>query len=534
MTTENKKSELAELYNKYLAARRDLLKARYDAAQTHLGNQEHWKNADFYSPNAAASPNVRRILKSRARYEVVENNPYLKGVVLSIANDFVGSGPKLQIIDERFSPEIRKRVQSKFAEWAKNVGLREKLWRLEFSKRVDGESFAIAFQNKRTKYPIKLDFYVIESDRVGGNLIDFKAPEKGYGEIDGVRFDEYEQPIEYFILDHHPGTSWPFPSMEMSKGLGSGKWVKAEFVLHWFRKDRGWLRGIPELAPSFPLCSLLRRYTLATVRNAEVSADFTVLLESQNPLSPTPFTDGHGNLITDEPFDVFPLEMGMCMILPRGYKPNKLDSVPIGSDFDDFVGAIIREIVRPLLVPYNLAVGSSKDSNMSSSVLDANLYKSAQNHERMHCEDNVLNKIFSLWWQEAVLQDGYLELPKSLRELDFPPENKWRWDNIGILHTDPSKVADYLTVMRNSGFMTDKDIQEIWFNRDIEDWRQEIAEDEEFRVEQMKKKAEVNNMYKKSGDGDNSSDSKKSSARAMNGSMKACRLRKKAKARMSL
>ena len=40
------------------------------------------------------SARVRRMLRNRSRYEVA-NNPYAKGVVLTLASDVLGTGPRL-------------------------------------------------------------------------------------------------------------------------------------------------------------------------------------------------------------------------------------------------------------------------------------------------------------------------------------------------------------------------------------------------------------------------------------------------------
>jgi hypothetical protein len=55
------------------------MRAKYDAAQTVTSNEHHWSNADTLDPHAANSPDVRRKLRARSRYEIIENNPYLKG-----------------------------------------------------------------------------------------------------------------------------------------------------------------------------------------------------------------------------------------------------------------------------------------------------------------------------------------------------------------------------------------------------------------------------------------------------------------------
>ena len=62
------------------------LRARYDAALTSDNNRRHWANADGLSANAANSPEVRRVLRNRRRYEVA-NNSCARGVILTLAYD---------------------------------------------------------------------------------------------------------------------------------------------------------------------------------------------------------------------------------------------------------------------------------------------------------------------------------------------------------------------------------------------------------------------------------------------------------------
>ena len=54
-----------------------VVRARYDAAQTTVENAKHWAMADALSADGAASADVRRKLRQRARYEVA-NNSYAK------------------------------------------------------------------------------------------------------------------------------------------------------------------------------------------------------------------------------------------------------------------------------------------------------------------------------------------------------------------------------------------------------------------------------------------------------------------------
>ena len=72
------------------------LQAKYDAAQTTRENIRHWIMADGLPADAAANSDVRKKLRERSRYEVA-NNSYAKGIVLTLANDCVGTRPRLQV-----------------------------------------------------------------------------------------------------------------------------------------------------------------------------------------------------------------------------------------------------------------------------------------------------------------------------------------------------------------------------------------------------------------------------------------------------
>ncbi len=120
------------------------LQARYDAAQTTAENRKHWANADGLSADAANSPEVRATLRQRARYETA-NNSYAKGMVLTLANDVVGTGPRLQALTE--DREANRRIEKAFAAWSTSVGLAEKLRTMRKAKATDGEAFAMLTHN---------------------------------------------------------------------------------------------------------------------------------------------------------------------------------------------------------------------------------------------------------------------------------------------------------------------------------------------------------------------------------------------------
>lgn len=491
-------------------ARSIMIKAKYDAAQTIKNNENHWANADNLDPHQVASPTVRRTLRSRSRYEVMENNAFLQGIMLTKANDFVGrSGPRLCITDLDVKPEIRQFIEKKFRAWSKEIKLRQKLWRMYLAKVVDGETFAKAYRSRRhIASEVQLDFQVYEADQISSEPAVPMIKNAQSGEVDGVKFDKHLEPFSYHILHDHPGGS---PRFSLFGSPTEGQWVKERFVCHWYRRMRGWLRGIPETVTCLPLCSILRRYTIATLLHAEVQASVTGFIESEGPPGTDTWTDGT-NQVTDNPFDTFPIEPGMINNLPWGYKWKQTSSTPLGAQYDHFVGSILREIVRPLMVPYGLAIGTHQDSNMASAVVDQHLYQGSIQNDRAHCCEDVLTKMFYLWWQEAALV--YSEL-RGTGKMFWEIEHKWRWDKVGLDHTDPQKVANALATLGPGGlhFYTDRDLQEEFHNRDLEEWQEEVKGDQEFRLQYLqppKEESNGNDPSSSGKEGDKKDDSGKS------------------------
>jgi len=471
--------------------RREMLNAKYDAAQTVTANENHWSQSDNLDPHSANSLSVRQKLRARSRYETIENNPYLKGVLLTITGDTVKTGPTLKITDKRLSKEQRRHIERRWAGWFKAIKGRRKLWRTKLAKTVDGEGFQFAYQDPSLKDRVKLNFFCVEADRVSSeNVMSYMKPSETMNEIDGVRFNAYDVPLQYYLLNIHPGNAGNLFQF-FAKQIG-GNWVDAKYVLHWFRQDRGWLRGIPETTPSLPLCAIMRRYTLAVVRAAEIAADFSAVIESEGPPNMNAWTDGNGNPLVDDPFDVFPVEYGMITSLPWGTKLNQMDAKQPTGMYDNFIDSLLREILRPLLVPFNVGAGSSKDSNMASAVVDEEVYENGIKEDRVTGEEDVLDPMTNLWWDEAKLIPGYLDeeisaernvLTQNPTLREEMPEHCFRWPKVGLGHTDPLKVARALIEQRKDGILTDRDIQETYFNRDVDDWREEVVEDTEFRNE---------------------------------------------------
>jgi lambda family phage portal protein len=393
------------------------LRARYDAAVTTEDNRRHWANADFLSANAGARPEVRRVLRNRARYEVA-NNSYAHGIVLTLANDVIGTGPRLQMLlgdgENDGGKNVNGVIEREFAAWAKAIDLPGKLRTMRQARAQDGEAFGLLHSNLNLEHPVKLDIKLIEADQVTTPLMKLSTPTF----VDGIVFDTYGNPKEYHVLDYHPGDCLTIAPLAY-------RVIPAGSIVHWFRKDRpGQARGLPDILPALPLFAQLRRYTLAVIAAAETAADFAAVLFTDSP--------ANGEAQALEPMDVVELERRMATVLPDGWKLGQIEARQPTTTYDMFKREILNEIARCLNMPYNIAACNSSGYNYSSGRLDHQTYYKSIRVEQAHCEMVVLDHILKAWLAEAMIV-----YPELADVEDWP--HQWFWD--GHEHVDPQKEA---------------------------------------------------------------------------------------------
>jgi len=399
---------------------RRMIRAGFDSAVTNDANRRHWAGADGLSADAAASPDVRRTLRNRARYETA-NNSYAKGIVLTLANDVVGTGPRLQLLTD--DDEGNERIEQSFMAWAKAIGLPETLRTMRASRATDGEVFAVLVSNPRLTTPVKLDLRLVEADQVTTPdlwVLDDHA-------VDGIVFDDAGNPAEYHILKGHPGDARSgFLGLEYDR-------VPAEAVIHYFRADRpGQSRGIPDITPALPLFAQLRRFTLAVLGAAETAADFAGILYTDTP--------ANGEAESVEPMDAIELEARSLLTMPGGWKMAQVHAEQPATTYAEFKREVLNEIARCLNMPFNVAACNSSGYNYASGRLDHQVYFKSIRVEQDQLACAVLDRLLLAWLREAVLVSDLL--PLRVRTLIATGEalpHQWFWD--GNEHVDPAKEA---------------------------------------------------------------------------------------------
>lgn len=400
------------------AARREAIpiprpRARYDAAQSN-SQAEHWKMADPCGPNAANNPAIRTIIRNRARYEI-GNNSYAKGVVLTIANELIGRGPRLQMCFQ--DRDLNRLFEQSWRAWDAASGFSEKLHVFVQSKVGDGEGVALIINNPTVRHQVKLDILPIEPEMLTTPVLDLRA-----NAVDGIVFDNARNPVEYHVLKEHPG--------EINRnfyGPNAFIRIRPENMLHWYRVDRpGQARGVSELTPCLNLFAQLRRWTLAVLTGAETAANFAALLTTNSAV------DIAEQQTLAKDWEEIQIAMGAMVTIPPGYKMEQFKPNQPTSTYSDFKRELLKEIARALNMPYNVVAGDSSAYNYASGRLDYQNWHRAIRIARASLERRIIEHIFRAWVAEAVMTVA------EFAAID-PNQVPHNWFFDAVQHVDPVK-----------------------------------------------------------------------------------------------
>lgn len=390
----------------------------YDAAQTTEENQRHWAAADALGARAAHNPAVRRMLRTRCRYEVA-NSPLARSILKKKADFVVGTGPRPQVLT--VDATYNRAVAEKFYEWTVVRRFARKLWMMRFGRSQDGEQLGVCFTNLASPFPVKLDLRNVEADQLANPLM--SLADNG---SDGIFHNDYGDPVLYRVLKQHPGeTALLAP---LVSGLEYDD-VPARDVVHYFSPERpGQTRGVPEVSSALPLFAMRRRYMLAVLGAAEWAASMSGVLKTQQ---------APGDPDELEPLDAIDFERNTLLTMPKGWEPYQIKSEQPATTFEMFDAAIIREIARCVNMPYGIAASDSSDYNFASAKLDLTPWFQTVRIEQDELEDTVVDPIFDKWYAEAALIPGYL--PKAPSGDRKPPPRAWFWDGTELL--DPREMG---------------------------------------------------------------------------------------------
>ena len=426
------------------------LRASYDIARSTTENENLWKYVDSLSAADANAPGVRKTIRNRARYEVA-NNSYADGIVDTLSADTIGPEVQIQLGDT----DLAQRTERAFEQWARSVRLWDKVRGMRRAKCVDGEAFGLLVTNPRIANRVKLDVRLVECD-----MIESWASVEKANEIDGIRFDEYGNPVTYRLLHYHPGDHRQFMTSR------AGEWINADYMLHYFTALRpGQVRGVSELTPALSLFGELRQFTKAVLMNAARAAEIAGVM--QTDLLP----DSVAAELSD-PLTTIEAVRNAIVSLPEGWKLAQLKPEQPATTYAMFKREIINEIARCLSIPYNIAACDSSSYNYASGRLDHQTYDRSIEVERADLRAAVLDRIYAAWLGEYAAVAGLNR--QQLLELH---DHAWHFAGRG--HVDPNKEASADETRLKNGTLT----RARYWAKQGADWKRESAQWIKERIE---------------------------------------------------
>ena len=366
------------------------IQASYDAAGYSDEFKNYWANADNFDADSANSPLVRHTLIQRKRYELA-NNGYADGIAQTYATDLVGPGPSLRM--QTGSDPFNQMVETRWGEFCEAINFHAKLWCMAHAKHSDGEAFGIVHANPRLDNPVKIDIRLYEAEQIQTPMLPWGEPNY----VDGIKLDDYGNPLWYDLLPQHPGHNGSTAYLSFTPIP-----IAASLVMHWFKMRRpGQHRGVVEGASTLQLGAAFRRLREAALSTAEKIAAWTLFLKS---IAEPDEDDAEWRV----PMSTLEIVHGMLTNLPNGSEPVQLKAEQPGPEYNTFHRSLLSEQARPHGMSYNKAAADSKDSNYASGRLDFMPYYDMLDIDRISCNRLVLNKLFPLWFDRAIITYGWL------------------------------------------------------------------------------------------------------------------------------
>lgn len=328
---------------------------------------------------ASANPLFRKKIRQVSSDEDEENS-YYTGILNTIAEHCVGSVPL--ILGNHDLPDVNDAIEDKWMEWAINNSIGVAIRQIRRGAARTGLGIGIPY--KIANDPIGFSIKTISSLRLTNpRNMDWDA--RIY---DGIEYDENWDIKKIFVKED---------------GVLDPVEYEAKDILLWFKRTTEDMQvGMPECGPAFCLFPSIKRYMKAIVRGEEFRSCIPMAVK----LDPNVYRSEDS---VDVPTDRFEYEPGFVPTLPPG---TELTGIPLGNNSDDktkFIYLIVAAAARCVQMPRNIALGDSADSNMATAAIDIQPWVNRVKIDRVDFQP-VVRKIFSMWYQRAILVSNYLPI----------------------------------------------------------------------------------------------------------------------------
>lgn len=412
---------------------------RFEAAK--VNNLTAGWSTSIISMDAVLRMDLRN-LRARSRV-LAKNDPYMRRFLRLLRENVIGaSGIRLQmnvtqsgnggkmVKDEA----ANKAIETAWIEWGnrKNCTVDKRyswqdvqeLFITTLAK--DGEILIRkirGFKNNPFRYALQL----IPADHLDEGF-NRELPDGNYIRM-GIEFNEWNEPIAYWLFTRHPG-DYVYLS---SRGFQDRIRVPADEIIHGFITDEiAQSRGFPWAACAMTRNNMLNGYEQAELVGARIGASHMGFFTS--PEGDGYDGDGEGYDEDGDLVTITEAEPGQFEQLPAGVKFEQWNPTHPTTAFKDFVKGILRGVATGLGVSYNTLAGDYEGVNYSSlrqaSLSERDTYRLLQKFVM----DNLHAEIFGDWLLYA-MSTGKIRLPLE----KFEKFNSPIWRPRGWQWVDPTK-----------------------------------------------------------------------------------------------
>ncbi len=324
-----------------------VIRASYDAARSSNLMDRHWANADMLAANAANSPAIARVLRARSRYEWA-NNGFVQRMVLTAANDVIGTTPRLQMNTP--SALANRFIESQVNGWSKVVHLGARLRLAYISRKVDGAGLVVKTFNPGLKHALKLGLRVVDVDRLHTPDLWQQTKER----LDGLKYDRWGNLVSIDLLRDHPHADYA------SSNPMAFDTIAAQHVIYWIcprRPEQD--RMVPENVAVLQLCGQRRRFAQSVLTASEIAAQIAGVVRTTSSTVEGDEEDmGVG--------DTIELEMGQFLTLAKGWTIDQMDAKQPTTTYAMYCQEMNEEQAHAYMLPLHKATGNYSKVNYSS------------------------------------------------------------------------------------------------------------------------------------------------------------------------
>lgn len=423
-------------------------------------------------------------IRQRSRM-LVMSAPIATSAVKTSRTNAIGMGlklnprPDIQILgmDKKAAKEWQRKTKAEFNLWAgkkKNcdmTGIND-LYGIQqlcyYSWLSSGDVFVLIKHKENKNNPYTLKLQVIEADRCstpggtvsyGLNITEGKNTVTGNKIYDGVEVDKDGAIVAYWFRNTYP-YQMTFDRTEWKRVLAYGEKTGLPNVIHIMNSERpDQYRGVSLIAPVIESILQIRRYSEAEVQAAVIEAFYTGFVKSGATTDETGMTynevgDGQPDQdeVSHDPNE-YELGPGTMNYMEPGEDIVFADPKRPASGFNNFVGAVCRQIGAALEIPADLLLKEFKASYSASRAALMEAWKSFKMYRNWFVSD-FCRPVYEIWLSEAVARGrinapGYFNDP-LIREAWLGSE--WIGPSQGTL--DPVKEVNAEILAVKNGFTT--------------------------------------------------------------------------------